>query len=59
MAKGLIWSDLLAIGFVVLLFAPLWLGELISGLGSYRQQVRRARALLHEPELRRILPGAA
>lgn len=43
MSNGGNWTDLLGIGFVALLFAPLWLGELISELGSYRQQVRRAQ----------------
>lgn len=44
MSNGGNWTDLLGVGFVALLFAPLWLGELISELGSYRQQVRRARS---------------
>jgi len=43
MSDGANWADLLGIGFVALLFAPMWLGELISELGSYRQQVRRAQ----------------
>jgi hypothetical protein len=43
MAKDLNCTDMLAIGFVALLFAPLWLGELIRKSRSYRLQVRRAR----------------
>ncbi len=35
--------ELLTIGFVALLFAPLWLGELISALGSHRHELGRIR----------------